>query len=102
MRMRFHFPRLGVSFASFSAQTEKDVIETDLLSTFDEENRKIYIDMLERAIATMEEQECDTWRTMFSRCCGAEQVCIRSSVQVIGKSDTSYLFYAMIHNVQMM
>jgi len=79
--------------------TEKDVIETDLLSTFDEENRKIYIDMLERAIATMEEQECDTWRTMFSRCCGEEQVCIRSSVQVIGKSDTSYLFYAMIHNV---
>lgn len=79
--------------------TEKDIIETDLLSTFDEENQKIYINMLERAIATMEEQECDTWRTMFSRCCGEEHVCIRSSVQVIGKSDTSYLFYAMIHNV---
>ena len=79
--------------------TEKDIIETDLLATFDEKNRKIYIDMLERAIATMEEQECDTWRTMFSPCCGEEHICIRSSVQVIGKSDTSHLFYAMIHNV---
>ena len=79
--------------------TEKDIIETDLLTTFDEENRKIYIDMLERAIETLEEQECDTWRTMFSPCCGEERVCIRSSVQVIGKSEDSFLFYAMIHNV---
>ena len=79
--------------------TEKDIIETDLLATLDEENKKIYIDMLNRAVETMEEQECDTWRTMFSPCCGEERVCIRSSVQVIGKSEDSYLFYAMIHNV---
>lgn len=79
--------------------TEKDIIETDLLTTLDEKNKQIYIDMLERSIATMEEQECDTWRTMFSPCCGEEHICIRSSVQVIGKSDTSYLFYAMVHNV---
>ena len=79
--------------------TEKDVIESDLLSSFDEENKKIYIDMLQRSIDTMEEQECDTWRTMFSPCCGQEKICIRSSVQVIGKSEGSYLFYAMVHNV---
>ena len=79
--------------------TEKEVIETDMLSTFDEENRKIYLDMLQRVIDTMEEQECDTWRTVFSAHCGEERICIRSSVQVIGKSDTNYLFYAMIHNV---
>ena len=79
--------------------TEKEVIETDVLGTLDEENKQIYLDMLQRAIDTMEEQECDTWRTMFSGCCGKEHMCIRSSVQVIGTSDTSYLFYAMIRNV---
>lgn len=79
--------------------SEKDVIEMDFLSTFDEENKKIYVDMLERAIETLEEQECDTWRTVFSKCCGEEHMCIRSSVQVIGKNESSYLFYAMIHNV---
>lgn len=79
--------------------TEKDIIETDLLSTFDEENKKTYLDMLHRAIETMEEQECDTWRNVFSPCCGEERICIRSSVQVIGRSEGSYLFYAMIHNV---
>lgn len=79
--------------------TEKDIIETDLLSTLNEEDRKTYIYTMELAIATMEEQECDTWRTMFSPCCGEEKICIRSSIQVIGKSDSSYLFYAMIRNV---
>lgn len=79
--------------------SEKDIIETDLLSTFDEENKQIYLNMLNRAIETMEEQECDTWRNVFSPCCGEERICIRSSVQVIGRSEGSHLFYAMIHNV---
>jgi len=79
-------------------QSEKDIIETDLLDTFDEENKQIYLAMIQRAIDTMEEQECDTWRTFsFS---GKEcRICIRSSVQVIAKNDSSYLFYEMIHNV---
>ncbi len=58
--------------------TEKEVIETDLLSTLDEENKQIYIDMLNRAMETMEEQECDTWRDVFSKCCGKEHICIRA------------------------
>lgn len=79
-------------------QTEKEVIETDLFTSFDEENKKVYLSMIQRAIDTMEEQECDTWRTLFSG--GKEtRICIRSSVQVIAKSDSSYLFYEMIHNV---
>lgn len=79
-------------------QSEKDIIETDLFATFDEENKQVYLAMIQKAIDTMEEQECDTWRTFFSS--GKEhRVCIRSSVQVIAKSDSSYLFYEMIHNV---
>lgn len=78
--------------------TEKDIFETDLFASFDESNKNVYIEMLQRAIDTMEEQECDTWRTMISD--GKEhRICIRSSVQVIAKSDSSYLFYEMIHNV---
>jgi len=79
-------------------QSEKDIIETDLFASFDEENKQVYLAMIQRAIDTMEEQECDTWRTMFSG--GREiRICIRSSVQVIAKNDSSYLFYEMIHNV---
>ncbi len=79
--------------------SEKELIETDPLRFFDEKNKRIYFEMLEKAIRTGEEQECETWRDISSSCCGDERICIRSTVRMIGKSDGSYLFYAMIRNV---
>ncbi len=79
--------------------SEKDLIETDPFSFFDEENGKIYCDALKCAVETGEEQECDTWRTFSSSCCGKERICIRSNVRMIGHSGNHYLFYSMIRNV---
>jgi len=79
--------------------TEKDLIESDPMAVFDEENKKTYLDMLERAIETGDEQECETWRTLTSSGCGNERVCIRSNARMIGKSGNSTLFYAMIRNI---
>ncbi len=79
--------------------SEKEMLEANFLSFMDEPNQKAYIRMLERAIETGEEQECETWRNMSSSCCGDEKMCIRATVRVIGKSDDTYLFYAMIRNV---
>ena len=80
-------------------QSEKDLIASEFLKVFDEKNKKEYTDMLERAMLSMEEEECETWRTVSSDCCGEERICVRSLVRVIGKSDRSHLFYAMIRNV---
>lgn len=79
--------------------SEKDLIESDFLSFFDEANKKIYLHMLDRAIETLDEQECETWRTLSSSCCGDDEICIRCNVRMIGKSENSYLFYAMIRNI---
>ncbi|MGN0165328.1 MAG: putative bifunctional diguanylate cyclase/phosphodiesterase [Lachnospiraceae bacterium] len=79
--------------------SEKDLIEGDPMRFFDEANKKIYIDMLERGAATMEEQECETWRNIYSSCCGSEKICVRTNARMIGKSDNTYLFYAMIRNI---
>ncbi len=79
--------------------TEKDVINADPLAVFDEHNKQKYLNMLDRAILTGDEQECETWRTLTSSQCGDEKVCIRSTVRVLGKSDTSTIFYAMIRNI---
>lgn len=80
-------------------QSEKEFIKVDPLSTLDEANRKIYLAMLEQAIQSMDEEECETWRELSSSCCGEERICIRSNVRVIGKSDDDYLFYVMIRNI---
>lgn len=79
--------------------SEKDLIESDPWIYFDEANKKEYEKMLERAIQSGEEVECESWRRISSPCCGEEKFCIRSTVRVIGKSGDCYLFHAMIRNI---
>lgn len=79
--------------------SEKEIVSTNILDFFDEEGREDYLEMLERAIETGEEQESEAWRTISSACCGEEKMCIRSTVRMIGRSKDSYLFYAMIRNI---
>jgi EAL domain-containing protein (putative c-di-GMP-specific phosphodiesterase class I)/GGDEF domain-containing protein len=74
--------------------TEQNVLQTEMMSLLDEENKQKYIDMLERAISSEEEEECETWRLYDKK-----PLCIRSTVRLIGKSVDSYLFYTMIRNV---
>jgi len=78
---------------------EKDIISKDPFGTLDENNLKVYKEMLRRAIETGDEQECETWRTITSQCCGEEHICVRSTVRMIGKSPVSCLFYASIRNI---
>lgn len=79
--------------------SEKELITSDPMNVFDEENKKIYTDMLERAIKSGSEEECETWRTFSSKCCGEEHICLHSTVQVIGKSKDSFLLFSTIRNV---
>lgn len=79
--------------------SEKDLVDEDPMRFFDEGNKRVYFNTLERAMKTGEEEECETWRDISSSCCGDERICIRSNVRVIGKGEKSCLFYAMIRNV---
>ncbi len=79
--------------------SEKDVIKSNPLRFLDEENARVYHDMLRRAIETGEEQECETFRSIHSDCCGSELFVIRANVRMIGQNGSSYLFYSMIRNV---
>lgn len=79
--------------------SEKELIEKDPWIYFDESNRRLYENMLDRAILSGEEEESETWRTISSDCCGVEKFCIRSSVMVIGKSGDCYLLHAMVRNI---
>ena len=79
--------------------SEKDIIDTYLAEVLDEESKRIHTEMLEKAIVTMEEQECEVWCNVQSPCCGTERICLRICVKLIGKSEDNYLFYANIRNI---
>ena len=76
--------------------TEQSVLKTELTSLLDEENKQKFIEMLEKAIASDQEEECETWR-LYDKT--KKPLCIRSTVRLIGKSVDSYLFYVMIRNI---
>ncbi len=78
---------------------EQEVVNKDVLGYLDEGGRMMFLDMIERAIETGEEQECETWRTIVSGSCGKDQICIRCAARMIGRSKDSYIFYALIRNI---
>lgn len=79
--------------------SERELMEMDLLAALEEGSRLLYEGVLERAISTMEEQECEVWYNLKTPCCEPKRICISANVRLIGKSDDSCLFYATIRNV---
>ncbi|MCR5478262.1 MAG: EAL domain-containing protein [Ruminococcus sp.] len=78
---------------------EQDIIDGDPWECMDSKNRRIYEDTLKRAISSNEEESCETWRLICSKTCGEDRICIRSYIRLIGKTETQYLFYAMVQNI---
>ncbi len=80
--------------------SEKSLIEGDPMRFFDEENKTIYFDMLQSAIDSGKEAECETWRTYESADGQAERLCIRTVTRVVGEyGGDHFLFYAMVRNI---
>ena len=78
---------------------EQDIIDGGPWEGMDSKNRRIYEDTLKRAISSNEEESCETWRLICSKTCGEDRICIRSYIRLIGKTETQYLFYAMVQNI---
>ncbi len=79
--------------------SEKEIIELDFMDTIEESSKTQYVEMLKKAIDSMEEQECEVWCNIESPCCGTERICLRACVRMIGKSEDNYLFYSTIRNI---
>ena len=79
--------------------TEQEILTMDPWECYDEQNRRIYEETLLKAAQTKEEESCETWRTVCSKICGEDKICIRSYIRRIGKAGEQYLFYVMIQNI---
>jgi len=80
-------------------QTEQETLRTIGLSCLSDGERARYINHVEHAIATDEEETFETWRTVTSDCCGEDRICIRTTLRVIGRAVDQYIIYAIVQNV---
>lgn len=79
--------------------SEKDFVDTDPATFFAPGEIDVFVETIKKAIVSHDEEICDTWRTFTSRCCGKEDICIRTSMRLIGNAESEYIFYAIIQNV---
>ncbi|MBQ7607708.1 MAG: EAL domain-containing protein [Desulfovibrionaceae bacterium] len=79
--------------------SEKEIVGHDVMAGQDEHNKKIYTDTIRRAIASRDEETCETWRAIHSDCCGDDEICLRTDMRVIGVAGNQYLLYAMVQNI---
>ena len=82
-----------------SGRPEKEIFGDDPWSIFDDKNRAVYEEAIQKAIDSNDEETCETWRHICSKMCGDEDICVRTSMRVIGKGGEKYLIYAMVRNV---
>ena len=79
--------------------SEESIVRANPWSHQSEDSKRLYEETIRRAILSGEEEVCETWRRFDSDCCGEEAVCIRSHIQVIGKTGNQTVFYARIRNI---
>ena len=79
--------------------SEHDIIGKDAWTGFDEKNKEKYLALLKRTVESGDEEMGETWRTVYSDCCGEDRICIRTYVREIGEAEKQHLFYAMVHNI---
>lgn len=66
--------------------SERDFIESNPWKYIDTESKKIFSETIEKAIASEEEEFCEIWMILNSKCCGTDQMCIRYHLRVIGNA----------------
>lgn len=79
--------------------SEEDYMRSNPWEHHSQDSRQIYEDAIRRAIASGEEETCETWRRYYSNCCGEDSICIRSHIQVIGQSENQVIIYARVQNI---
>ena len=77
----------------------QEVIGLDPRQGLDEHNWGVYENTIKKAIASGDEETCETWRDLHSKCCGDDRICIRSFLRVIGRAGQQFLVYAMVQNI---
>ena len=78
---------------------EKEILKADPWDCFDEHNKAVYEKTIKKAIQSHDEESCETWRTVCSKICGEDRICIRTDLRLIGRAGEEYIFYAMVRNI---
>ena len=66
---------------------------------FDEENLQIFMDAVRRCADSGKEQSVETWRSVFSDCCGYDRICLSSRLILMETNGEEAVIYEGVRNI---
>ncbi|MCR5596090.1 MAG: response regulator [Lachnospiraceae bacterium] len=88
-----YIPELWMNIA------KDEYVHADLHKIFDDENMQVFSYAVKKCVTTGEEQEAETWRSVFSNCCGFDRICLKSRFILIEKTDDEAFILESIRNI---
>ena len=79
--------------------SKEEFIGPNLRKCFDEDNLKILTAAVKKCVETGKEQTVETWRLMFSDCCGYDRVFVRSRLVLVECVDGHAFIYEGVRNI---
>ena len=77
----------------------EDFMSKEYSKSFDDDNMGIFKRNLETCIRDGEEKEAETWRFVFSDCCGFDKICLKSRLIPIDHTDEGDIIYEGVRNI---
>ena len=79
--------------------SKDDYIKAYPKECFDEESLRTYLFAIKKCIDTGQEQTVDSWRLVFSNCCGYDKICMRCRFLLVEKSEDGAIIYEGVRNI---
>ncbi len=79
--------------------SDEDYISAYPDRVFDEDNMKIFINAVDKCAVSGEEQTVETWRRVFSDCCGFDKICLKSRLVLVEKTTEAAYIYESVRNI---
>ncbi len=79
--------------------SEEDYLGANFQKSYDDENLKLFKNAVEKCVETGEDQTVETWRSLFSDCCGYDKICLLSRLILVEKTGDGAVIYEGIRNI---
>ena len=79
--------------------SKEEFLGPNLGRMFDEADLKFFTSAVKKCVDTGEDQTVETWRNLFTDCCGFSKVCVKSRLILVEKTDDHAVVYEGIRNI---
>lgn len=79
--------------------SKEEYLGADPSKSLDEDNMRVFLRAVSKCAETGKEQTVDTWREMFSNCCGTDRICLTSRLVPVEDTSEGFVIYEGIRNI---